>query len=42
MNHPDLTKDLTESPKMRSHDPEKAIRYDVIVSVVAAAKGHSG
>ncbi|XP_041730223.2 sister chromatid cohesion protein PDS5 homolog B isoform X1 [Coregonus clupeaformis] len=38
MNHPDLAKDLTEFLKVRSHDPEEAIRHDVIVSIVAAAK----
>uniref|UniRef100_H3AP07 PDS5 cohesin associated factor B n=1 Tax=Latimeria chalumnae TaxID=7897 RepID=H3AP07_LATCH len=38
MNHPDLTKDLTEYLKVRSHDPEEAIRHDVIVSIVTAAK----
>ncbi|CAM9528228.1 sister chromatid cohesion protein PDS5 homolog B isoform X1 [Lampetra fluviatilis] len=38
MNHPDLTKDLTEILKVRSHDPEEAIRHDVIVSIVTASK----
>ncbi|KAJ8342625.1 hypothetical protein SKAU_G00325530 [Synaphobranchus kaupii] len=38
MNHPDLAKDLTEFLKIRSHDPEEAIRHDVIVSIVTAAK----
>uniref|UniRef100_K7FFM6 PDS5 cohesin associated factor B n=1 Tax=Pelodiscus sinensis TaxID=13735 RepID=K7FFM6_PELSI len=38
MNHPDLAKDLTEYLKVRSHDPEEAIRHDVIVSIVTAAK----
>uniref|UniRef100_A0A8C5BFU9 Sister chromatid cohesion protein PDS5 homolog B n=1 Tax=Gadus morhua TaxID=8049 RepID=A0A8C5BFU9_GADMO len=38
MNHPDLAKDLTEFLKVRSHDPEEAIRHDVIVSIVTAAK----
>uniref|UniRef100_A0A8C4NHP8 PDS5 cohesin associated factor B n=1 Tax=Eptatretus burgeri TaxID=7764 RepID=A0A8C4NHP8_EPTBU len=37
-NHPELTKDLTEILKVRSHDPEEAIRHDVIVSIVTAAK----
>ncbi|CAL8281101.1 unnamed protein product, partial [Arctogadus glacialis] len=37
-NHPDLAKDLTEFLKVRSHDPEEAIRHDVIVSIVTAAK----
>ncbi|XP_078513287.1 sister chromatid cohesion protein PDS5 homolog B [Lissotriton helveticus] len=38
VNHPDLAKDLTEYLKVRSHDPEEAIRHDVIVSIVTAAK----
>uniref|UniRef100_A0AAY4CW91 PDS5 cohesin associated factor B n=1 Tax=Denticeps clupeoides TaxID=299321 RepID=A0AAY4CW91_9TELE len=38
MNHPDLAKDLTEYLKVRSHDPEEAIRHDVIVSIVTACK----
>ncbi|KAJ8412475.1 hypothetical protein AAFF_G00128110 [Aldrovandia affinis] len=38
MNHPDLAKDLTDFLKVRSHDPEEAIRHDVIVSIVTAAK----
>ncbi|XP_078078358.1 sister chromatid cohesion protein PDS5 homolog B [Mustelus asterias] len=38
VNHPDLAKDLTEFLKVRSHDPEEAIRHDVIVSIVTAAK----
>ncbi|CAH2225092.1 sister chromatid cohesion PDS5 homolog B isoform X1 [Pelobates cultripes] len=38
MNHPDLAKDLTDYLKVRSHDPEEAIRHDVIVSIVTAAK----
>uniref|UniRef100_A0A6Q2YQ73 PDS5 cohesin associated factor B n=1 Tax=Esox lucius TaxID=8010 RepID=A0A6Q2YQ73_ESOLU len=44
MNHPDLTKDLTgicQGPIQscdQSHDPEEAIRHDVIVSIVTAAK----
>lgn len=38
MNHPDLAKDLTEYLKVRSHDPEEAIRHDVIVTIITAAK----
>ncbi|OCT96788.1 hypothetical protein XELAEV_18009003mg [Xenopus laevis] len=38
MNHPDLAKDLTEFLKVRSHDPEEAIRHDVIVTIITAAK----
>lgn len=29
---------LSEYLKVRSHDPEEAIRHDVIVSIVTAAK----
>ncbi|XP_048456790.1 sister chromatid cohesion protein PDS5 homolog A-like [Rhincodon typus] len=38
MNHPDLAKDLTEYLKVRSHDPEEAIRHDVIVTIITAGK----
>ncbi|CAL8333941.1 unnamed protein product, partial [Lota lota] len=38
MNHPDLAKDLTEYLKVRSHDPEEAIRHDVIVTIINAGK----
>ncbi|XP_063313956.1 sister chromatid cohesion protein PDS5 homolog A isoform X3 [Pelobates fuscus] len=38
MNHPDLAKDLTEFLKVRSHDPEEAIRHDVIVTIITAGK----
>ncbi|XP_061840365.1 sister chromatid cohesion protein PDS5 homolog A isoform X2 [Nerophis lumbriciformis] len=38
MNHPDLAIDLTEFLKVRSHDPEEAIRHDVIVTIINAGK----
>ncbi|XP_067892633.1 sister chromatid cohesion protein PDS5 homolog A isoform X2 [Heterodontus francisci] len=38
MNHPDLAKDLTDYLKVRSHDPEEAIRHDVIVTIITAGK----
>ncbi|XP_078534440.1 sister chromatid cohesion protein PDS5 homolog A [Lissotriton helveticus] len=38
MNHPDLARDLTEFLKVRSHDPEEAIRHDVIVTIITAGK----
>uniref|UniRef100_A0A8C2FIC7 PDS5 cohesin associated factor A n=1 Tax=Cyprinus carpio TaxID=7962 RepID=A0A8C2FIC7_CYPCA len=38
MNHPDLAMDLTEFLKVRSHDPEEAIRHDVIVTIINAGK----
>uniref|UniRef100_A0A8C6LQD0 PDS5 cohesin associated factor A n=1 Tax=Nothobranchius furzeri TaxID=105023 RepID=A0A8C6LQD0_NOTFU len=38
MNHPDLARDLTEYLKVRSHDPEEAIRHDVIVTIINAGK----
>ena len=37
MNHLDLAKDVTEYLKVRSHDPEEAIRLDVTVSIMTAA-----
>lgn len=33
-----LPSSITEFLKVRSHDPEEAIRHDVIVSIVTAAK----
>uniref|UniRef100_A0A672JEC5 PDS5 cohesin associated factor A n=1 Tax=Salarias fasciatus TaxID=181472 RepID=A0A672JEC5_SALFA len=38
MNHPDLARDLTEYLKVRSHDPEEAIRHDVIVTIINAGR----
>ncbi|XP_063777196.1 sister chromatid cohesion protein PDS5 homolog A isoform X2 [Pseudophryne corroboree] len=38
MNHPDLARDLTEFLKVRSHDPEEAIRHDVIVTIITAGR----
>ncbi|XP_030047177.1 sister chromatid cohesion protein PDS5 homolog A [Microcaecilia unicolor] len=38
MNHPDLARDLTDFLKVRSHDPEEAIRHDVIVTIITAGK----
>ncbi|XP_053711118.1 sister chromatid cohesion protein PDS5 homolog A-like isoform X2 [Synchiropus splendidus] len=38
INHPDLARDLTEFLKVRSHDPEEAIRHDVIVTIINAGK----
>ncbi|XP_069487875.1 sister chromatid cohesion protein PDS5 homolog A isoform X2 [Ambystoma mexicanum] len=38
MNHPDLARDLTDYLKVRSHDPEEAIRHDVIVTIITAGK----
>uniref|UniRef100_A0AAZ3RUV4 Uncharacterized protein n=1 Tax=Oncorhynchus tshawytscha TaxID=74940 RepID=A0AAZ3RUV4_ONCTS len=50
MNHPDLARDLTDLTsrflrnlpdmflKVRSHDPEEAIRHDVIVTIINAGK----
>lgn len=38
MNHPGLARDLTDYLKVRSHDPEEAIRHDVIVTIITAGK----
>uniref|UniRef100_A0AAZ3RCU6 Uncharacterized protein n=1 Tax=Oncorhynchus tshawytscha TaxID=74940 RepID=A0AAZ3RCU6_ONCTS len=38
MNHPDLARDLTEFLKVRSHDPEEAIRHDVMSTIINAGK----
>uniref|UniRef100_T1J3Z9 Uncharacterized protein n=1 Tax=Strigamia maritima TaxID=126957 RepID=T1J3Z9_STRMM len=38
LNHPELTKDITEQLKLRQHDPEETVRYEVVMAIVSAAK----
>ncbi|XP_013389020.1 sister chromatid cohesion protein PDS5 homolog B-B-like [Lingula anatina] len=38
INHPALRGDMTENLKQRQHDQEENIRYDVVQSIIAAAK----
>ncbi|XP_072386010.1 sister chromatid cohesion protein PDS5 homolog B isoform X2 [Diabrotica undecimpunctata] len=38
LNHPDLRKDITETLKMRQHDSEENVRYQVVMAIVTTAK----
>ncbi|XP_074036685.1 cohesin associated factor B pds5 [Leptinotarsa decemlineata] len=38
LNHPDLRKDITDTLKMRQHDSEENVRYQVVMAIVTTAK----
>lgn len=38
LNHPDLRKDITETLKLRQHDSEENVRYQVVMAIVTTAK----
>lgn len=38
LNHPELKRDITEQLKLRQHDPEEIVRYEVVMAIVSAAK----
>lgn len=38
LNHPDLRKEVTETLKLRLHDSEEAVRYEVVMAIVSTAK----
>ncbi|KAI4466781.1 androgen induced inhibitor of proliferation as3 / pds5-related [Holotrichia oblita] len=38
LNHPDLRKDITETLKMRQHDSEENVRYEVVMAIVTTAR----
>lgn len=38
LNHPDLRKDITETLKMRQHDSEENVRYEVVMAIVSTAR----
>ncbi|KAH1008037.1 sister chromatid cohesion protein PDS5 homolog B-B [Dendroctonus ponderosae] len=38
LNHPDLRKDITETLKMRQHDSDEHVRYQVVMAIVTTAK----
>lgn len=38
VNHPDLRKEVTETLKMRLHDSEELVRYEVVMAIVSSAK----
>ena len=37
-NHPELVEDVTETLKMRQHDSEESVRYEVVTAIVSTAK----
>jgi len=37
-NHPELVDDITETLKMRQHDSEETVRYEVVIAIVSTAK----
>lgn len=38
INHPELRKDITETLKLRQHDSEENVRYEVVMAIVTTAK----
>ncbi|XP_063905730.1 sister chromatid cohesion protein PDS5 homolog B isoform X1 [Zophobas morio] len=38
LNHPDLRKDITDTLKMRQHDSEENVRYEVVMAIVTTAR----
>ncbi|KAK3923322.1 Sister chromatid cohesion protein PDS5-like protein B [Frankliniella fusca] len=38
LNHPELRKDITDTLKLRQHDSEENVRYEVVMAIVATAK----
>lgn len=38
LNHPELRKDITETLKLRQHDSDENVRYEVVMAIVTTAK----
>ncbi|MCL4115786.1 UNVERIFIED_CONTAM: hypothetical protein GTU68_048938, partial [Idotea baltica] len=38
INHPELRKDITDTLKLRQHDSEESVRYEVVMAIVTTAK----
>lgn len=38
LNHPELRRDITETLKLRQHDSDENVRYEVVMAIVATAK----
>lgn len=38
LNHPLLRKDITETLRLRQHDSEESVRYEVVMAIVSTAK----
>ena len=38
LNHPELRKDITDTLKLRQHDSDENVRYQVVLAIVSTAK----
>ena len=38
LNHEELITDITDTLKMRQHDSEEIVRYEVVIAIVSTAK----
>ncbi|XP_046390975.1 sister chromatid cohesion protein PDS5 homolog A isoform X2 [Ischnura elegans] len=38
LNHPELRRDITETLKLRQHDSEETVRYEVVMAIVTTAR----
>lgn len=38
LNHPELRSDITETLKLRQHDSDEGVRYEVVMAIVTTAK----
>lgn len=38
LNHPELRKDITNTLKLRQHDADENVRYEVVMAIVTTAK----
>ncbi|XP_014204642.1 sister chromatid cohesion protein PDS5 homolog B-A isoform X2 [Copidosoma floridanum] len=38
LNHPELRKDITDTLKMRQHDADENVRYEVVMAIVTTAR----
>lgn len=38
LNHPELRKDITDTLKLRQHDADESVRYEVVMAIVTTAR----
>jgi hypothetical protein len=38
LNHPDLRQDIVDTLKMRQHDTDENVRYEVVTAIVTTAR----
>jgi sister-chromatid-cohesion protein PDS5 len=38
LNHPELRKDITDTLKLRQHDADENVRYEVVMAIVTTAR----